>query len=95
MIMTGQEESAETVKNPKARICAATLCQKGLSDGPRVGADKGKCEADKDRDCVWTLIYNSLKEKKRPHLTKEMRTPDDFSKMAKPRTRSVPPARQQ
>jgi hypothetical protein len=46
-------------------------------------------EVDKDRDCVWTLIYSNLKEKK-PHLLKEIRAPKDYSKTSKPRKLTPP-----
>lgn len=75
-------------------ICSVTRCPKGLLDGPCGGTDKGKCEVDKDRDCVWTLIYNALKEKKRLHLLKDIHLPKDYSKMSKPRQLTLPPQAQ-
>ena len=71
-------------------ICAVTRCPKGLVDGPCGGTDKGKCEVDKDRDCVWTLIYKALSEKKRLHLMKEIHAPKDYSRMSKPRKLALP-----
>lgn len=84
----------ECVLEQTGGICAVTRCPKGLLNGPCGGTDKGKCEVDKDRDCVWTLIYNSLKEKKRLHLLKEIHTPKDYSKMSKPR-KLIPPLKVQ
>jgi len=43
-------------------ICPVTRCPKGLRNGPCGGVNKGKCEVDPDRDCVWVLISNKLKE---------------------------------
>ena len=43
-------------------ICPVTSCHKGLVNGPCGGTDRGKCEIDKNKDCVWTLIYNRLNE---------------------------------
>jgi len=43
-------------------ICPVTRCPKGLRNGPCGGVNKGKCEVDPDRDCVWVLIANKLKE---------------------------------
>ena len=43
-------------------ICPVTNCHKGLVNGPCGGTDKGKCEIDNLKDCVWTLIYNRLNE---------------------------------
>jgi hypothetical protein len=70
-------------------ICPVTRCPKGLMNGPCGGVDKGKCEVDKELDCVWALIYNELKEKDRLYLLKEYRPPKDHSKMLKPRSRSL------
>jgi ferredoxin len=43
-------------------ICPVTSCHKGLVNGPCGGTNSGKCEIDTNKDCVWTLIYNRLKE---------------------------------
>jgi len=72
-------------------MCAVTRCPKGLVDGPCGGTDKGKCEVDKDRDCVWTLIYKALEEKKKLYLLKEIHAPKDYSKMSKPRKLTLAP----
>jgi hypothetical protein len=44
-------------------ICPLTACTKSLISGACGGANKGKCEVAKDRDCGWELIYNRLKER--------------------------------
>lgn len=66
-------------------ICPVTRCPKGILNGPCGGTDKGKCEVDKDNDCVWTLIYKELKKSGRLELMKEIRPPKDYSKAGKPR----------
>jgi ferredoxin len=43
-------------------ICPVTSCHKGMVNGPCGGTNNGKCEIDGNKDCVWTLIYNRLKE---------------------------------
>lgn len=43
-------------------ICPVTSCHKGLVNGPCGGTNNGKCEIDSLKDCVWTLIYNRLKD---------------------------------
>jgi ferredoxin len=43
-------------------ICPVTNCHKGLVNGPCGGTNHGKCEIDAEKDCVWTLIYQRLKE---------------------------------
>ncbi len=37
-------------------ICPIARCPKGQLHGPCGGYDNGKCEVDRDKDCVWTLI---------------------------------------
>ncbi len=44
-----------------AGLCPVTLCPKGLLNGPCGGMQDGKCEADREQDCVWYRIYQ-LKE---------------------------------
>ena len=41
-------------------ICPITRCTKGILNGPCAGTKNGKCEANKDMDCAWVLIYNRL-----------------------------------
>jgi len=43
-----------------AGICPITRCTKGILNGPCAGTKNGKCEASKDMDCAWVLIYNRL-----------------------------------
>ena len=41
-------------------ICPITRCTKGILNGPCAGTKNGKCEANKDIDCAWLLIYKRL-----------------------------------
>ena len=41
-------------------ICPITRCTKGILNGPCAGPKNGKCEANKDMDCAWILIYQRL-----------------------------------
>jgi len=43
-----------------AAICPITRCTKGILNGPCAGTKNGKCEANKDIDCAWVLIYKRL-----------------------------------
>lgn len=70
-------------------ICPVTGCPKSLLNGPCGGQDKGKCEVDKDKDCVWILIYNELKRQDKLHLFRQVKPPKDNSKSVKPRSLSV------
>lgn len=65
-------------------ICPVTLCPKGLLNGPCGGMDKGKCEVDKERDCVWVLIYKELEKRKKLDEFKKIQAPKDFKKMTRP-----------
>ena len=53
-------QCGECVLAYTAGICPVAGCHKGLLNGPCGGTNKGKCEIDADKDCVWTLIYNKL-----------------------------------
>ncbi len=65
-------------------ICPITLCSKGLLNGPCGGADKGKCEVDKDKDCAWILIYRELEKRKKLGQFRKIQGPKDFRKSVKP-----------
>ncbi|MCG8432052.1 MAG: methylenetetrahydrofolate reductase C-terminal domain-containing protein [Candidatus Omnitrophica bacterium] len=67
-----------------AGYCPVTLCAKGLLNGPCGGMDKGKCEVDKDRDCVWVLIHKELKARKKGAGLKNIRQPRDYQKSTRP-----------
>ncbi len=41
-------------------ICPITRCTKGILNGPCAGSKDGKCEANKDMDCAWVMIYRRL-----------------------------------
>jgi ferredoxin len=43
-----------------AGICPITRCTKGILNGPCAGTKNGKCEANKEMDCAWVLIYQRL-----------------------------------
>jgi ferredoxin len=42
-------------------LCPVTLCSKSLLNGPCGGAQDGKCEVDRERDCGWQLILDRLR----------------------------------
>jgi ferredoxin len=43
-----------------AGVCPITRCTKGILNGPCAGPKNGKCEANRDMDCGWILIYKRL-----------------------------------
>ncbi|MDD5731101.1 MAG: methylenetetrahydrofolate reductase C-terminal domain-containing protein [Candidatus Omnitrophica bacterium] len=74
----------ECVLGLTAGICPVTLCPKGLLNGPCGGVNKGKCEADSQKDCAWVLIYNELQKKNKAGELKKIMAPKDFKKSQKP-----------
>ncbi|MFA5307948.1 MAG: methylenetetrahydrofolate reductase C-terminal domain-containing protein [Dehalococcoidales bacterium] len=62
-------------------ICPLTACTKSLVSGACGGANKGKCEISKDRDCGWELIYNRLKERGLLSRLDDMMKPLDHKKI--------------
>ncbi|MCM8765980.1 MAG: methylenetetrahydrofolate reductase C-terminal domain-containing protein [Candidatus Omnitrophica bacterium] len=65
-------------------ICPVTRCAKGLLNGPCGGQNKGKCEVDRNKDCVWVLIYEELKKQGRTELLKKIKPPRDYTKKLHP-----------
>ncbi|MFC1704206.1 methylenetetrahydrofolate reductase C-terminal domain-containing protein [Candidatus Omnitrophota bacterium] len=80
---------AECILDVTGCICPVTRCPKGLLNGPCGGMDKGKCEVDKDRDCVWVLIYNDLKKRGKLDMFSQIQSPKNYAKTVKPRTRAA------
>ena len=75
---------AECVLEQTAGICPITLCPKSLLNGPCGGMDKGKCEVDKENDCVWVLIYKELEKKNNLDKIREIHKERDYRKSSKP-----------
>lgn len=72
-------------------ICPLTACTKSLISGACGGANNGKCEVSKDRDCGWELIYNRLKERGLLQRLNDMIKPLDHKKiMPRPEMMSTP-----
>jgi len=46
-------------------LCPFARCAKTLLNGPCEGSQDGKCEVNRELDCVWQQIYDSLKERGR------------------------------
>lgn len=76
----------DCVLNLTGGICPVTRCPKGILNGPCGGMNKGKCETDPQRECVWVEIYNMLKLQGRLSEFKRIFPPRDNSKRQRPRS---------
>lgn len=68
-----------------AGICPITACHKRLLNGPCGGTNNGKCEADREKDCAWTLIYQRLREQDRLELMRSYQPLKNSQVMPRPR----------
>jgi ferredoxin len=59
-------------------LCPVARCAKKLFNGPCGGSSDGKCEVDKDIDCVWQLIYDRLKSLNKLDNLTAVREPKDW-----------------
>ena len=68
-----------------AGICPITRCVKGILNGPCAGAKNGKCEANKDMDCAWALIYKRLERLGQLEKMRRYYPPRNFRTIPRPR----------
>jgi ferredoxin len=68
-----------------AGICPITRCTKGILNGPCAGAKNGKCEANKDMDCAWILIYKRLERLQQLEKMRRYYPPRNFRTIPRPR----------
>lgn len=68
-----------------AGICPITRCAKGILNGPCAGSKNGKCEANKDMDCAWTLIYRRLERLGQLEKMRRYYPPRNFRTIPRPR----------
>jgi len=61
-------------------LCPISRCPKSMLNGPCGGSVNGKCEVDKNLDCIWDEIYKRLKKKGRLNQLNEIQKPKDWSK---------------
>ena len=74
----------ECLLNETAGICPVTTCAKGLLNGPCGGMEDGKCEADREIDCAWHLIFERLKKQGSQGVFRRSVQPKDWGKLRKP-----------
>jgi ferredoxin len=68
-----------------AGICPITRCTKGILNGPCAGTKNGKCEANKDADCAWILIYRRLERLQQLEKMRRYYPPRNFRPIPRPR----------
>ena len=68
-----------------AGICPITRCTKGILNGPCAGTKNGKCEASKDMDCAWILIYKRLERLQQLEKIRRYYPPRNFRMIPRPR----------
>ena len=61
-------------------FCPISRCPKGMLNGPCGGSVDGKCEVDKDIDCVWDLIVKRLMKRGERDKLMRINPPKDWSK---------------
>lgn len=66
-------------------ICPITRCTKGILNGPCAGTKNGKCEANKDIDCAWVLIYKRLEKLQQLEKIRRYYPPRNFRAIPRPR----------
>jgi ferredoxin len=68
-----------------AGICPITRCTKGILNGPCAGTKNGKCEANKDMDCAWVLIYRRLERLQQLERMRRYYPPRNFRAIPRPK----------
>ncbi len=68
-----------------AGICPITRCTKGILNGPCAGTKNGKCEANKEADCAWVLIYRRLERLQQLDKMRRYYPPRNFRTIARPK----------
>lgn len=66
-------------------ICPITRCTKSILNGPCAGAKNGRCEANKDIDCAWVLIYKRLERLQQLDKMRRYCPPRNFRAIPRPR----------
>ncbi len=66
-------------------ICPITRCTKGILNGPCAGTKNGKCEANKDMDCAWVLIYKRLERLQQLEKMRRYYPPRNFLAIPRPK----------
>ena len=68
-----------------AGVCPITRCTKGMLNGPCAGTKNGKCEANKDMDCAWVLIYKRMERLGQLEKMRRYCPPRNFRTIPRPK----------
>jgi ferredoxin len=60
-------------------ICPVTRCAKHMLNGPCSSSREDRCEVNPERQCVWQLIYQRLKEIGQLDRLKEIKPPKNWN----------------
>ena len=66
-------------------VCPITRCTKGILNGPCAGTKNGKCEASKEMDCAWVLIYKRLEGLQQLDKMRRYYPPRNFRTIPRPK----------
>ena len=66
-------------------ICPITRCTKGILNGPCAGTKSGKCEASKEMDCAWVIIYQRLERLGQLDKMRHYYPPRNFRAIPRPK----------
>lgn len=83
-------QCGECVLGETAGLCPVAGCHKGLVNGPCGGTNKGKCEVDSNKDCIWTLIYKKLEKMGRLDGMRKYQPPKNYHIEPKPGKTFIP-----
>jgi hypothetical protein len=83
-------QCGECVLGETAGICPVAGCHKGLVNGPCGGTNKGKCEVDSNKDCVFTLIYRKLEKMGKVDLMRKYHPPKNYHIEPRPGKTFIP-----
>jgi len=68
-----------------AGVCPITRCTKGILNGPCAGTKNGKCEANRDIECAWIVIYERLERLGQLEKMRRYYPPRNFGNIPRPR----------
>jgi ferredoxin len=74
------ELCGDCIQNLFGGFCPISRCPKSMLNGPCGGSVDGKCEIDKNIDCVWDLIIKYYKKNGELKDLKKISEPKDWSK---------------